>query len=497
MTKRDFLNFKNQLIKSLISKGNAAVANVLYKLELASSEDLHAPTMPVVLYDAYDSILYLHPDLIEDPKNFELAEIVVKHELAFQTLGIKCGQDGPSKADIKAVNSTLSKSELSKVRNLKLGGVDYSLAEECKSKSLTEAINSVSELEAKLRPLSELEIFKFMHGLRPGTFFNMGMYSMIPVASAYKDSIFIYKVINMTAIVSGVDYENIGTTKDFRDRTGKGAGGAWYDHMPGYEHKVGVKKSDQASKYVLWDIKDSSDNWVRFYLVDSDANTIKPVSKLDLETCPYLTPGTKSKLSAGEKSKGVDKVTGQVIENQTNWRTAAFTHIFWLSQNGAKTSEYGARFVEGKANMNKQNLKEAGSPVFRDLHADIHTDLDAFFNGSIDEKLKEDAQNSKQLYIATDLNGGDVLDYTWATSKEEAYDYFYNREPYISDWDDLYVETAEEAGYTPEEIKDLFDIEQTNDSESACKKLSMKESYRRTVARGKEFIDNELFVDFD
>jgi hypothetical protein len=372
--------------------------------------------------------------------------------------------------------------------------------------NLIEAINSVSELEAKLRPLSELEIFKFMYGLHPGTFFNMGMYSMIPVASAYKDSIFIYKVINMTAIVSGVDYENISTTKDFRDRTGKAQGSAWYDHMPGYEHKVGVKRSDQTSKYVLWNIKESSDNWVRFYLVDSDTNTIKPVSKLDLENCPYLTPGTKSKLDAGEKSKGVDSTTGQVIENQTNWRTAAFTHIFWLSQNGVNTSEYGLKFVEGKDNMKKCNLEEAGSPVFKDLHAGIHTDLDAFFNGAIEEncnvQLKEDTQ---QPAVFIDITGSNTYQRELeAAAVSDGHkgnaDWYYTKDTFFSDVLDYASQGKTVFFYTADDdyahnCPELIDM--ANVTIKQIKPRSIKESYRRTVSRGTTLVDNELFIDFD
>ena len=104
---------------------------------------------------------------------------------------------------------------------------------------VTEAINLEADLLLKLTPLSEAEIFEFMKNLRGGTYFNMGMYSSIPVSKAYKSSIRIYKVIDLTAIVSGVSYENVGTTKDFRQATGEGPGKSWYDHTPGYENKVG------------------------------------------------------------------------------------------------------------------------------------------------------------------------------------------------------------------------------------------------------------------
>lgn len=304
-------------------------------------------------------------------------------------------------------------------------------------KSIHEAIISEQDLVAKLSPLPEIEIFEFMQNLRGGTYFNMGMYSFIPVSRAYKKTYRIYKVINMTAIVSGVSYENIGTTKDFRDRTDKGPGGAWYDHVPGFENKVGQKKSDPNSKYVLWDIKASSDNWVRYFLVDIATGSVMPISKDEVLESDYLTPSEKAKMTP-KKVEGYDKNTGELIENQTNWRTAAFEHIFWLSQAGKNTKEYGTKFTEGKENMNKNTLEEAtGMELFRDAHASVTTDLDAILSGSMDEEYQK----------------------TLAEAAEE----------------DIVDENCE-----------------TDD-----KKADLKESYRRIVSRGNSLVDNELFVEFD
>ena len=63
-------------------------------------------------------------------------------------------------------------------------------------KNILEAIVSESDLVAKLVPLSESDIFDFMKNLRGGTYFNMGMYSSIPVSRAYKKTLRIYKVLN-------------------------------------------------------------------------------------------------------------------------------------------------------------------------------------------------------------------------------------------------------------------------------------------------------------
>ena len=239
----------------------------------------------------------------------------------------------------------------------------------------------------------------------------MGMYSFIPVSRAYKKTLRIYKVLNMTAIVSGVSYENIGTTKDFRDRTGKGPGGAWYDHMSGFENKVGVKKSDPNSKYILWDIKAGSDTWVRYYVVDIATGMTQPISKEDIMQSDYLTPTEKDKLTP-KPSTGYDKSTGELIENQTNWRTAAFEHIFWLSQAGKNTKEYGAKFMESVV-VEKNTLTE-GVELFRDANAGVKTDLDAILSGAMDEdyqkSLTESAEDIESKLI--DLFWDGIRDYS-------------------------------------------------------------------------------------
>lgn len=266
---------------------------------------------------------------------------------------------------------------------------------------ITEAIASESDLIAKLKPLAETEIFDFMQNLRGGTYFNMGMYSFIPVSRAYKKTLRIYKVINMTAIVSGVSYENIGTTKDFRNKTGEAPGGAWYNHMPGFENKVALKKSDPNSKYVLWDVKAGSDTWVRFYLVDIATGMVKPVSKNDIETSDYLTASEKAKLTP-KPVTGYDKTTGDLIENKTVWRTTAFEHIFWLSQAGKHAKEYGDKFMESTA-IDKNNLiEDANTDLFIDAHADIETDLDAILSGAMDDDYQKQLAEARRAVDTVD-----------------------------------------------------------------------------------------------
>jgi hypothetical protein len=400
---------------------------------------------------------------------------------------------------------------------------------------IKEAISLESDLLLKLNPLSEIEIFDFMKNLRGGTYFNMGMYSSIPVARAYKSTIRIYKVIDLTAIVSGVSYENISTTKDFRDRTGEAPGKSWYDHTPGFENKVGQKKSDPNSKYVLWDIKRGTGTCVRYYVVDIDTGAVTPVSKEDILTSDYLTQTEKNKLTP-KPVVGIDLDTGEAVENKTNWRTAAFDHIFWLNQAGKSTQEYGVRFEEDLG------LTEAfGDDLFMDAHAHVRTDLDAILSGEVIESVEKPLEEAAEADVFMDAHAGvktkldDVLSGNIKESKnlKEAmlddleialhtpgvwgvefvgedcvcFDNEADARAYFAECtqDDIYPDSegielfkvldTEGNTETVESIS-VYDKEDKNFEES-CKVKDLKESYRRTVSRGNTLVNNELFVDFD
>ena len=330
------------------------------------------------------------------------------------------------------------------------------------SKNLREAISLEADLLLKLTPLSETEIFQFMKNLHGGTYFNMGMYSSIPVARAYKKTLRIYKVIDLTAIVSGVSYENIKTTKDFRDRTGETPGKSWYDHTPGFENKIGQKKSDPSSKYVLWDIKRGSGTCVRYYVVDIDTGAVTPVSKEDILTSDYLTQTEKNKLTP-KPVVGIDLTTGEAVENKTNWRTAAFEHIFWLNQAGKATQEYGVRFEEDL------NLTEAfGDDLFMDAHAHVRTDLDAILSGEVVESVEKPLEEATEADIFMDAHAG-----------------------VKTKLDDVLSGTMKESKKMKEDAFTDFELNETYES------TNLKESYRRIVSRGKTLNENELFVDFD
>ena len=301
---------------------------------------------------------------------------------------------------------------------------------------INEAISLEADLLLKLKPLPEADIFEFMQNLRGGTYFNMGMYSSIPVSRAYKSTIRIYKVTDLMAIVSGVDYENIGTTKEFRSRTGNAPAGAWYDHTPGYERKIAQKKSDPNSKYVLWTIKRGHNTCVRYYVVDIDTGAVTPISQKEIENSVYLTPSEKAKLHP-KKPTGFDKTTGELVENETSWKTAAFDHIFWLSQAGKATREYGTRFEEDFGAEDSDNM-------FMDAHAGVRNNLDDILSGafveSVDRPLEEEADVFVDIHAGKETKLDDIL---------------------------------------------------------SGKSDNLKESYRRTISRGKSLLENELFVDFE
>ena len=239
---------------------------------------------------------------------------------------------------------------------------------------LVETIVNEDDLILKLKPLSEAEIYEFMDNLKGGTYFNMGMYSSIPIARKYKATYRLYKVIEMSAIVSGIDYENKKDVKDFRAATDKEAGDAFYTHEPGREHKVGIGKKDPNAKYVLWDIKPNSGTEVKYYLVDIDTKGVTPVTKDSVLNSDYLTETEKNKMRPRPVT-GYDKETGDLVENKANWRTAKFEHIFWLNQAGKATREYGTRFSE---EFDLQ--EEIGADIFRDGHPNA-ANLDDILDG--------------------------------------------------------------------------------------------------------------------
>lgn len=267
-------------------------------------------------------------------------------------------------------------------KTLKESVEEQSLKQEVKpelKQDLREDIEKESDLLMKLAPISENEIYDFMDNLKGGTYFNMGMYSSLPIAKLHKPSVRIYKVVEMSAIVSGVDYENIGTTKDFRDKTGKGPSTSWYDHQPGREHKVGLKRSNPDDKYILWQIRPNSGTNVRYFFVDFTTDTVKKIEKADILASDWLTESEKKKLQPTPVT-GYNLSTGELVENETVWRTAAFNHVFWLKQGGAAAREYGKYFEESFGLQ-----EEADADLFFDAHAGQGEDLDTLIASYLEE----------------------------------------------------------------------------------------------------------------
>lgn len=391
------------------------------------------------------------------------------------------------------------------------------IEEAIKTKKLIETISSEQELVDKLKPLSEVDIFSFMKNLRGGTFFNMGMFTSIPVAKAHKKTYRIYKVVNMTAIVSGVSYENVGTTRTFRDQTGKASGKAFYDHVPGYENKVGVGKNNPNNKYILWDVKESSGNWVAFYLVDIATGSTHTISRDALLASPYLTNTEKDKLTP-KPVTGFDLNTGALVTNETVWRTAKFEHVFWLSQQGANTQEYGAKFAESL--ITEAGTKHAGKgELFRDLHADSKTDLDGILSGKVEEKLTEEVKGPKVVFIDVTGSAAFTADLEAAATADGNKDNWqYTSDSMFADvleaaeqGCDVYFYTADDdhVGNCPElskmanvTIKTITKEIKTESKKRVkesvkTKKSNLKESYRRIITVDHSLVDNDLFVDFE
>jgi hypothetical protein len=205
---------------------------------------------------------------------------------------------------------------------------------------------------------------------------------------------------------------------------------------------------------VLWDIKKGTGTTVRYYVVDIDTGAVTPVSKADVENSPYLTATEKAKLTP-KPVVGIDLTTGQAVENKTNWRTAAFEHIFWLSQAGKATQEYGVRFEEDLG------LAEAlGDEIFIDAHAGVRTDLDTILTGEVVESVEKPLEEAAEdVFMDAHAGVKTKLDDVLSGAVVEA------------------KEAEDPAG---EELKE-----------------DLKESYRRIVSPGQALVDNDLFVDFD
>jgi hypothetical protein len=221
---------------------------------------------------------------------------------------------------------------------------------------------------------------------------------------------------------------------------------------------------------------------------------------------------------------GFDLKTGEAVENKTVWRTAKFEHIFWLSQAGKATQEYGVRFEEDF------NLEEAfGDDIFMDAHAHVRTDLDAILSGEVVESVEKPlnevttkyAADKHPVYVVVTSNIEHVYTsfddavyeaegplYDEAIRIESRYELSDETHVAMSKTDPYYGRWTAEEGVivTPQIIESVEkpleeDTDLFMDAHAGVKTklddILSGEEDRRTVARGNSLVDNELFVDFD
>lgn len=63
---------------------------------------------------------------------------------------------------------------------------------------------------------------------------------------------------------------------------------------------------------------------------------------------------------------------------------------------------------------------------------------------------------ARKLYVAYDLDGGDLIGAIWAESRLKALDYFFSRPPLMPDQQDrLYLEPIEESDWTIQELAEI------------------------------------------
>lgn len=118
------------------------------------------------------------------------------------------------------------------------------------------------------------------------------------------------------------------------------------------------------------------------------------------------------------------------------------------------------------------------------VHSDTEEKVILEFN-----TFAEAAKHFENLYAnaVEDNYAEEVLYPIMLAAQEEEYDYI--------DDEGYAVIEADAAGIFDGALDGIWDDE--NQIEEACKADRLKESYRRTVSRGKALNENELFVDFE
>lgn len=112
---------------------------------------------------------------------------------------------------------------------------------------------------------------------------------------------------------------------------------------------------------------------------------------------------------------------------------------------------------------------------------------------------------NKKLYVATDLDRGNLLGAVLAMSEDEAYEHFSNRDPMIPEQNDrLCVEPVENSGYSIDDIKEEFPklfeeclSEAASEEPSAYEMIAARALHFMRINCDMEYIDiaSELGID--
>ncbi len=133
---------------------------------------------------------------------------------------------------------------------------------------------------------------------------------------------------------------------------------------------------------------------------------------------------------------------------------------------------------------------------------DAYDDKDIMLEAAIDNVDTDNIKGVKTITIHNDTDEKVVLKFNTFAEAAKHFDNLY-----MNAVEDNYAEEVlypilsaaneEEYDYIDDEGYAVIEVDATGIFESCASNKKLKESYRRIVSRGKSFIENELFVDFD